>query len=247
MARLRDKVAIVTGGARGLGAAHTRAMVAEGARVMVTDLLDDEGAALARELGPAVRYRHADVTSEEDWAAVVAQTTAELGAPDVLVNNAGVAHLGSLAKHPRSRWEAVLAVNLTGTFLGIQAVAPGMKAAGRGSIVNVSSVEGLRGSVALHAYVASKFGVRGLTKSVAVELGRYGVRCNSVHPGFITTTMTEHLDPTLLTIPLGRPAAPEEVSGLVVFLASDESAYSTGAEFVVDGGLTAALPSAPKG
>jgi 3alpha(or 20beta)-hydroxysteroid dehydrogenase len=161
---------------------------------------------------------------------------------DVLVNNAGIGNMAAIDKYTLEMWNAVLAVNLTGTFLGVKAVVPLMKAAKHGSIINISSVEGLRGSAGLHGYVASKFAVRGLTKSVAVELGRHNVRVNSVHPGFIVTPMTEQLDFASQQVPLGRPAQPEEVSALVVFLASEESAYSTGAEFVVDGGMTSAIP-----
>ena len=240
--RLYNTVAIITGGARGMGAAHARAFVREGARVVIADVLDDEGRALATELGDAVRYEHLDVTSESEWEAVVAATVAAFGTVDVLVNNAGIGNMAAIDKYTLEMWNAVLAVNLTGTFLGVKAVVPVMKAAKHGSIINISSVEGLRGSAGLHGYVASKFAVRGLTKSVAVELGRHNVRVNSVHPGFIVTSMTEQLDFANQQVPLGRPAQPEEVSSLVVFLASEESAYSTGAEFVVDGGMTSAIP-----
>ena len=242
MSRLNNTVAIITGGARGMGAAHARAFVREGARVVIADVLDDEGRALAAELGDAVRYEHLDVTSESEWEAVVAATVAAFGTVDVLVNNAGIGNMAAIDKYTLEMWNAVLAVNLTGTFLGVKAVVPVMKAAKHGSIINISSVEGLRGSAGLHGYVASKFAVRGLTKSVAVELGRHNVRVNSVHPGFIVTSMTEQLDFANQQVPLGRPAQPEEVSSLVVFLASEESAYSTGAEFVVDGGMTSAIP-----
>jgi 3alpha(or 20beta)-hydroxysteroid dehydrogenase len=242
MARLANTVAIITGGARGMGAAHARAFVREGAKVVIADLLDDEGIALAAELGDAVRYEHLDVTSESEWDAVVAATVEAFGTVDVLVNNAGIGNMAAIDKYTLEMWNAVLAVNLTGTFLGVKAVVPVMKAAKHGSIINISSVEGLRGSAGLHGYVASKFAVRGLTKSVAVELGRHNVRVNSVHPGFIVTPMTEQLDFASQQVPLGRPAQPEEVSSLVVFLASEESAYSTGAEFVVDGGMTSAIP-----
>lgn len=244
MARLDDTVAIITGGARGMGAAHARAFVREGASVVIADVLDEEGRALASELGPAARYEHLDVTSESQWDAVVAVAIEAFGTIDVLVNNAGIGNIAPIDKYTLEMWNAVLAVNLTGTFLGIRAVAPVMKAARHGSIVNISSVEGLRGSAGLHGYVASKFAVRGLTKSVAVELGRYNVRVNSVHPGFIITPMTAQLSFEDQQVPLGRAAAPEEVSALVLFLASEESAYSTGAEFVVDGGMTAAIPHA---
>ena len=242
MGRLDNITAIITGGARGMGASHARAFIREGAKVVIADILVDEGRALAADLGDCARYEYLDVTSESDWTAVVIATLAAFGTVDVLVNNAGIATGAPIDEYPLELWNSVLAVNLTGTFLGIRAVTPTMKRARRGSIVNISSVEGLRGSPHLHAYVASKFAVRGLTKSVAVELGRYNVRVNSVHPGFISTPMTERLDFADQQVPLRRAAAPEEVSSLVLFLGSDESAYSTGAEFVVDGGMTASIP-----
>ena len=242
MDRLPNTVAIISGGARGMGAAHARAFVREGARVVIADVLDDEGRALAAELGDTVHYEHLDVTSQSEWEAVVAATIDAFGTVDVLVNNAGIGNMAAIDKYTLEMWNAVLAVNLTGTFLGVKAVVPVMKAAKHGSIINISSVEGLRGSAGLHGYVASKFAVRGLTKSVAVELGRHNVRVNSVHPGFIVTSMTDQLEFANQQVPLGRPAQPEEVSSLVVFLASEESAYSTGAEFVVDGGMTSAIP-----
>jgi 3alpha(or 20beta)-hydroxysteroid dehydrogenase len=162
----------------------------------------------------------------------------------VLVNNAGIANAGRLERYGKDQWDAVIAVNLTGTFLGARAVVPGMRAAGRGSIVNISSVEGMRGDAGLHGYVASKFGVRGLTKSLAVELGPAGIRVNSVHPGFVVTPMTERLDASRQRIPLGRTATPDDVVGAVLFLASTDSAYVTGTELVVDGGMIAGVPHA---
>lgn len=241
--QLDGRVALVSGGARGLGAAYVRTLHAHGASVVVGDLLDAEGAALADELGPRVRFVHLDVTSEESWAAAV-EVAVGLGGVDVLVNNAGIANAGRIERYGREKWDAVLAVNLTGTYLGVRAVVPVMKAAGRGSIVNISSVEGMRGDAGLHGYVASKFGVRGLTKSLAVELGADGIRVNSVHPGFVLTPMTERLDVTLQRIPLGRPAVPDDVAGAVLFLASDASAYVTGTELVIDGGMIAGVPHA---
>jgi 3alpha(or 20beta)-hydroxysteroid dehydrogenase len=244
MDRLAGKVAIISGGSRGMGEAHARAFVAEGASVVIADLLDAEGAALAAELGPAALYHHLDVTDEEGWVTVVAAAVEAFGPVDVLVNNAGIGNAAPIEHFPIEKWNAVLAVNLTGTFLGMKAVIPGMKQLRRGSIINVSSVEGLRGGRMLHGYVASKFAVRGLTKSVAVEVGEFGIRVNSIHPGFIETAMTERLKGDGLQIPLGRIAQPEEVSKLVLFLASDDSSYSTGAEFLVDGGMTAGIAEA---
>jgi 3alpha(or 20beta)-hydroxysteroid dehydrogenase len=243
MARLDGTVAIVSGGARGLGAAYVRALHAEGAAVVVGDVLVDEARALADELGERALAVPLDVTSVESWAAAVVAAAA-LGVVDVLVNNAGIANAGRLERYGKDQWDAVIAVNLTGTFLGVRAVVPGMRAAGRGSIVNISSVEGMRGDAGLHGYVASKFGVRGLTKSLAVELGPAGIRVNSVHPGFVLTPMTERLDVSRQRIPLGRPATPDDVVGAVVFLASDESRYVTGTELVVDGGMIAGVPHA---
>ncbi|GCE75187.1 SDR family NAD(P)-dependent oxidoreductase [Cellulomonas biazotea] len=243
MARLDGTVAVVSGGARGLGAAYVRALHAEGAAVVVGDVLVEEARALADELGERALAVPLDVTSEESWAAAV-EAAAALGVVDVLVNNAGIANAGRLERYGKDQWDAVIAVNLTGTFLGVRAVVPGMRAAGRGSIVNISSVEGMRGDAGLHGYVASKFGVRGLTKSLAVELGPAGIRVNSVHPGFVLTPMTERLDVSRQRIPLGRPATPDDVVGAVVFLASDESRYVTGTELVVDGGMIAGVPHA---
>jgi 3alpha(or 20beta)-hydroxysteroid dehydrogenase len=243
MDRLTDTVALISGGARGMGASHARVLVAEGAKVVIGDLLDDEGPALESELGEAARYVHLDVTKPEDWKAAVAVAIEQFGTLNVLVNNAGIANGDPIGEFPVSKWNAIIDVNLNGTFHGIQAAVPTMVAARRGSIINVSSVEGLLGTVGLHGYVASKFAVRGLTKSVALELGQFGVRVNSIHPGLIETPMTEGISSKSLQIPLRRAAQPEEVSKLIVFLASDDSSYSTGAEFVIDGGLTAGVPN----
>ncbi|MCK9793796.1 glucose 1-dehydrogenase [Isoptericola sp. 4D.3] len=238
---LEGRVALVTGGARGLGAAYVRALHAAGAAVVVADLLEDEGAALAADLGDRARHERLDVTDERGWERVVGATVAAFGGLDVLVNNAGIANSAPIEHYTTAKWDAVIAVNLTGTFLGCRAVVPVMKAAGGGSIVNVSSVEGLRGGERLHGYVASKFGVRGLTKSLAVELGADGIRVNSVHPGLVKTEMTTRIDADVVPIPIGRAAVPADVAGAVVFLASDASAYVTGTELVVDGGLTAGV------
>jgi len=239
---LTDRTAVVTGGARGLGAAYARALHAAGAAVVVADLLDDEGAALVESLGPRATFVHLDVTDEEGWETAVATTLSRFGTLDVLVNNAGIANAAPIEHYSTAKWHAVIAVNLTGTFLGCRAVVPTMAAAGGGSIVNISSVEGLRGSPGLHGYTAAKFGVRGLTKSLAVELGPRGIRVNSVHPGLILTDMTTRIDPARIDIPLGRPGDPDDVAGTIVFLASDASRFTTGAEFVVDGGMVTGIP-----
>lgn len=239
--RLAGKVAIVTGGARGMGAAHARLFVAEGAQVVIADVLSEEGVALATELGPHALYVHLDVSDPEAWTRAVTIAEEEFGPVDVLVNNAGIVQAHPISDYPVEAWQRILSINLSGAWYGTQAVVPGMIAARRGSIVNVSSIDGLAGSAQLHGYVASKFGLRGLTKSTAVELGPVGVRVNSVHPGLIETPMTLGMDASMLQIPLGREARPEEVSQLVLFLASDESSYCTGAEFVVDGGTMAGV------
>jgi 3alpha(or 20beta)-hydroxysteroid dehydrogenase len=240
--KLDGEIALVTGGARGMGATHSRALVAEGARVVIADILDEQGRALADELGDSAVYVHLDVTLEASWSAALAAAEGRFGTVSVLVNNAGIANAGGLDDYTLEMWNTIIAVNQTGVFLGIKAVAPGMKRARHGSIINISSVEGLRGGAFLHGYVASKFAVRGLTKSAAMELGGYGIRVNSVHPGFIETPMTAGIDSKQLQIPLHRGGKPEEVSKMIVFLASDDSSYSTGAEFVVDGGMVNGIP-----
>lgn len=243
MNRVAGKVALVTGGARNIGAASARMLVAEGARVVLGDVLDDEGKALAEELGDAARYVHLDVTSEDDWTSAVAFTVHEFGKLDVLFNNAGIFDGGRLQRFKMDQWRHMLDINLTGPFLGMKAVADAMITAGGGSIINTSSIEGLRGTPWAHGYVASKWGLRGLTKSVAVELAPHGIRVNSLHPGRIRTPATEAMPDDLIPIPLGRPGEPEEVAAFVVFLASDESSFATGSEFVVDGGTVSHIPT----
>lgn len=225
-----------------MGAAHARLLVAEGAQVVIGDILDDEGKALAEEIGPSARYVHLDVTQPEEWDAAVAVAVQEFGSLSVLVNNAGIVNGAPVHKFDLEQWRRILDVNLTGTFLGLRAAVPAMKKAGGGSIINVSSIEGLRGAPWAHGYVATKWGVRGLAKSAALELAPLGIRVNSLHPGLIRTPMTENIPDDMVTIPMGRPAAPEEVATFVLFLASDESSYATGAEFIVDGGLVVGVP-----
>ena len=237
--RLDGKVALITGGARGQGAAEARLFAAEGAKVLITDVLDDEGAALATELGGAVRYRHHDVTSAEEWAAAVEEATGTFGALNVLVNNAGIHSITRLEDETLDRFRRLIEVNLIGTFLGIQAALPAMRASGGGSIVNISSTAGMKGIPGHAAYGASKWGVRGLTKTAAAELGVDGIRVNSVHPGAIKTAMLPggpNAEERFAGLPLGRSGEAEEVANLVLFLASDESSYITGTEHVIDGG-----------
>lgn len=225
-----------------MGAADARMLVAEGAKVVIGDILDAEGTALAEELGASARYVHLDVTSAEDWKTAVDTALEAFGKLNVLVNNAGIVQLAPLKTLDVERWQKVLDVNLTGPLLGTKAVIDPMVAAGGGSIINVSSIEGMRGAAWVHSYVASKWGLRGLTKSTALELASEKIRVNSIHPGFIRTPMTKHLPDDMVTAPMGRAGTPDEVAAFVVFLASDESSFSTGSEYVVDGGLITDVP-----
>jgi 3alpha(or 20beta)-hydroxysteroid dehydrogenase len=247
MGRLDGKVALVTGGARGMGEAHVRRLVAEGARVVVGDVLAEEGAQVAAELGDAARFVPMDVTRPDDWRTAVETATTAFGELNVLVNNAGILRYSRIEDMAVEDFTRIIEVNLVGQWLGVKSVIGPMKAAGGGSIVNVSSTEGFIGASGLSAYSASKFGVRGLTKVAARELGEYGIRVNSIHPGAILTPMitdpdlvtakAEGADAFLRALPLGRMGDIAEVPGLVVFLASDEAGYCTGSEFVVDGGM----------
>lgn len=237
--RLAGKVALITGAARGQGAAEARLFVEEGARVWITDVLDEEGAALAADIGPAARYRHLDVADEDAWRAVIDDVRATDGALHVLVNNAGIGIPGTIIDTTLADYRKVIDINQVGTFLGMHVGAPLLRDSGGGSIVNVSSMMGFVGGAARVAYTSSKFAVRGMTKVAAIELGRYGIRVNSIHPGAIETPFirpeTRHLLNTE-RLPLGRIGTAEEVAKLVLFLASDDASYSTGCEFVIDGG-----------
>lgn len=245
MARLDGKVAIITGGARGMGASNVRRFVSEGAKVIFTDILVEEGQALAKELGQNAIFLEHDVTNATDWDSIVAEAEVKFGPVDILVNNAGIAPNKPIEHTTEEEYRKVIDVNQVSVFLGMKAVYTSMKKAKTGSIVNVSSLAGLIAGRNQIAYVASKFAVRGMTKAAALEFGEYGIRVNSIHPGIIETpmTMNEETEAMLAeiskTIPLGRTAKPEEVTNLVLYLASDESSYSTGSEFVIDGGLFA--------
>ncbi len=238
MGKLDGKVAIITGGARGQGETEARLFVEEGARVVVADVLDEPGTQLAAELGDAARFVHLDVGDESAWPDVVSLAVDTFGQLDVLVNNAAIHHIVRIEDESLEAFERILRVNLVGTFLGMRSCAPALRASGRAAIVNISSTAGLLGYPGHGAYGASKWGVRGITKTAAAELGPE-VRVNSVHPGPIKTDMLPggRSDENFRYLPLGRAGEPSEVAQLVCFLASDASSYITGGEFCVDGGI----------
>lgn len=239
MRRLEGKTAIVTGGAKGMGAATVRRFVAEGANVVIADVDLDSAKALLSELGPSVCFERLDVRSVEQWDKVVAIAEDAFGTIDVLVNNAGIADPGSLGEWDTGRLQRTLDVNLIGVFNGIQAVAPSMKRAGGGSIVNIGSVGALQGIPRMSGYVVSKWGVRGLTKSAALELGAHGIRVNAVHPGQIETPMTEGVEFSVENVALRRVGQPDDIARAVLFFASDDAAFITGADLTADGGQIA--------
>lgn len=245
MARLKDKVAIVTGAAQGMGEAHARVMASEGARVIMTDINEADGARIASEIGANALFLRHDVADPAGWRDVVAKGEAQFGTVNVLVNNAGIiGEIAATTDFTLAQYQQVVDVNQIGVFLGMQAVIPSMLRAGGGSIVNVSSISGMVAIVGSPnlAYVGTKFAVRGMTKQVAVEYGDRNIRVNSVHPGYVITPMMaaatdEEGGGAAELIPLKRMGDPVEVSNLVVFLASDESSFITGAEHVIDGGM----------
>lgn len=250
MGRLDGKVAIITGGARGQGATHARVFINEGAKVAITDILIEEGNKLAEELGPYATFYPHDVTKLAQWEAIISDVEKTCGPVNILVNNAGIGFKKSILDITEKEYRNVIDVNQVSVFLGMKTVLPSMLKTKNGSIVNVSSIAGLLGSKdGSVAYDASKFAVRGMTKSIALELAHTGIRVNSVHPGIIFTPMTltndeqphvvESIGKLLTHVPMQRGATPDEVTKLVLFLASDDSSYSTGSEFVIDGGLTA--------
>jgi 3alpha(or 20beta)-hydroxysteroid dehydrogenase len=242
-----DKVVVITGAARGMGASHARGFVAQGDKVVITDLLDEEGQKLAAELGSNAHFVHHDVASESDWVAVVAEAESAFGPIDVLVNNAGISINESIADMTEATYRKMIDVNQVSVFLGMKSALPSMRKTGAGSIINVSSIGGLIGIPNAVGYNASKFAVRGMTKTAAHEFAQYGIRVNSVHPGSVDTPMINQVDNRALvdvvnqTIPMKRIGRPEELTGLILYLASDASSYSTGSEFIADGGVTASV------
>ncbi len=245
MGRLDGRVALISGGARGQGATEARRFVAEGAKVVIGDVLVDEGEAVAHELGDDCVFVTLDVTSEANWQEAVNETVDAYGGLTVLVNNAGIlGGFNPLVRTPLDDFMRVVTINLAGTFLGMKTAVPAMRESGGGAIVNISSTAGMWGVPFGAAYTESKFGVRGITKTAALEFGRYGIRVNSVHPGGVLTPMTAEVGDDgnsdyYRRIPAGRIGTPDDISNVVLFLASDESAYCTGAEFLVDGGMQA--------
>ena len=245
--RLAGKVALISGGARGMGAAEAHLFVREGARVIVGDVLDGEGAAVAAAIGEAAAFVRLDVTREDDWTRAIALAVERFGALNVLINNAGIGGSSRVEDTTAEAWDRVMDVNAKGVFLGTRAAIPALRRAGGGSIVNIASQLGLVGmDDSSPQYTASKGAVRLLTKTTALQYAREGIRCNSVHPGPILTPMTEQrrADPVvyqrmLSRIPLGRYGTADEVALAVLYLASDESAFITGSELVIDGGWTA--------
>jgi len=243
MGRLDDKVALISGASRGQGAAEARLFRNEGATVFMTDVLVDEGSALAADIG--ARFLEHDVTDRAAWEFIAKQIIADEGHIDVLVNNAGVFTMAALADTDDALWDRMISINQTGVFLGMQAVMGQMVEQKSGSIINISSIAGLRGAAGAFAYGASKWAVRGMTKSAAQELAPHGVRVNSIHPGIIDTPMAQEfhrtgvIDAVRERIPMGYLATAEDVAKLALFLASDDSSYSSGSEFIVDGAYTA--------
>lgn len=243
MTRLLNKIAIITGAAQGMGEVHAREFIRQGAKVVITDINAEKGQALANELGENALFVQHNVASESAWQKVIQQTEEHFGAVNILVNNAGITFAKPLLNTSLEDYQRIVDINQTSVFLGIKAVVPSMQKAGEGAIVNISSINGLVGGAV--GYTDTKFAVRGLTKAAAAECAAWNIRVNSVHPGVIETPMIMQPDTKAAveaiaqTIPLKRIAKPQEVTNMVLFLASDESSYCTGAEFIVDGGMTA--------
>ena len=242
--RVHDKVTLITGAASGMGESHARVLASQGAKVALADIADDKGTELAKDLnekygeGTAV-FVHLDVTDFDNWTQAVKETVEAFGHLDVLVNNAGVFTAGDVEEASLKDWDLTLAIDLTGTFYGMKAAVPELKKRKTSSIINISSIAGIVGFKHRAAYAAAKWGVQGLTKTSALDLGKYGIRVNSVHPGSVNTPLTANLKRGFGQIPLDRAAGPTEISQLIVYLASDESTFASGGSFVLDGGETA--------
>ena len=247
--RLEGKVALITGGARGQGAAEARLFAREGAKVVIGDVLDREGAQLEAEIAEAggdVLFIHLDVTSEDEWGKAVATAVSRFGKLDILVNNAAIWRAGHVTETTSEQWDSVLEVKAKGVFLGTKLAIPEMRKAGGGSIINISSTAGLVGSITSTAYSASKGAVRLLTKTTAIQYASDGIRANSIHPGPIDTPMgdqvwpdTESREAVLARMPVAKLGRPEDIAYGALYLASDESSFVTGSELVIDGGMTA--------
>ncbi|HEY5651515.1 MAG TPA: SDR family NAD(P)-dependent oxidoreductase [Acidimicrobiia bacterium] len=236
MGRFDGWVGLVSGGARGMGASHVRGLVGEGAKVVFGDILDDDGKKLEAELGDAAHFVHLDVTKDDDWKMAIVATEKMYGPINLLVNNAGIVAFGAVDEMDPAEFRRVIDINLIGPFLGMHYAVPSMRKAGKGAIINISSTAGMMGYASIAAYSASKWGVRGMTKSVAMELGKDNIRVMSIHPGPIATPMTADMGEELTASqPIKRFGKPEEVTKLMMFMAADAT-YSTGSEWIVDGG-----------
>lgn len=236
MSDFNGTVALISGGARGMGASHAKALVSQGAKVVIGDILAEEGQALAHELGDAGHFVHLDVTDENAWQAAVSAAEEAFGAVNLLINNAGIVTYGTVADMDLATFRRTIDINLIGVFLGMHAAVPSLRKAGGGTIINISSTAGMMGYAQIGAYVASKWAVRGLTKTAAMELGKDNIRVVSIHPGPIRTPMTQGIgDEMTQTQPIRRFGEPQEVTEMVLFLAKNAT-YSTGSEFIIDGG-----------
>lgn len=247
MTRMAGKTAIVTGGSRGMGEATVRAFVENGAKVVIADILEEEGESLAKELGDAVIFRKLDVRDKDNWDAVVAAAN-DLGKLQVLVNNAAIMEADNIMDMTEEKFMRIVSINQLGPFLGMQAVFPSLKDNGGGSIINISSIDGLVAKNGLIAYSGTKWAVRGMTKVAAIEMGKYGIRVNSVHPGGIYTHMhgkdfmtVEQANESYTELPIPRVGHPHEVAAVTLFLATDEASFSTGSEFKAEGGWSAGV------
>ncbi|MDI6452556.1 glucose 1-dehydrogenase [Peloplasma aerotolerans] len=245
MGKLDHKVAIITGAAQGIGAATAQLFIKEGAFVVLTDVQDDKGKALAKSLGDKAIYMHHDVSIRKDWEHVLKETEKLFGPVSILINNAGIVIQKSLEEYTDEDFHKLYMINQFGVYLGMMVTYPSMEKVGRGAIVNISSTSGFRGKAGLMGYNASKFAVRGMTKSAALDFASKNIRVNSVHPGFINTPMTldhisdEYKEKAMKDTPLGRGGEPEEVAQMILFLSCDDSSFSTGSEFITDGGRLA--------